>query len=84
MLNHELPSLSLVSIGILLHEQATLGKHFEPKCNSKNTNHNFITYQITLIRFGKFEEITVLMAKTCNFDSNISDFNSVDLKKAKK
>jgi hypothetical protein len=38
----------------------------------------------TLIRFGKFEEITVLMAKTCNFDSNISDFNSVDLKKAKK
>ena len=24
------------------------------------------------------------MAKTCNFDSNISDFNSVDLKKAKK
>ena len=40
--------------------------------------------QGTLIRFGKFEEITVLMAKTCNFDSNISDFNSVDLKKAKK
>ena len=24
------------------------------------------------------------MAKTCNFDSNLSDFNSVDLKKAKK
>jgi hypothetical protein len=38
----------------------------------------------TLIRFGKFEEINVLMAKTCNFDANISDFNSVDLKKAKK
>ena len=43
-----------------------------------------ITTVITLIRFGKFEEITVLMAKPCNFDSNISDFNSVDLKKAKK
>ena len=42
-----------------------------------------LTYY-TLIRFGKFEEITVLMAKICNFDSNISDFNSVDLKKAKK
>ena len=28
--------------------------------------------------------VTVSMAKTCNFDSNISDFNSVDLKKAKK
>ena len=24
------------------------------------------------------------MEKTCNFDSDISDFNSVDLKKAKK
>ena len=35
----------------------------------------------TLIRFGKFEEIIVLMAKTCNFDSEISDFNSVDLTK---
>ena len=33
---------------------------------------------------GKFEEITVLMAKACNFDSNISDFNSVDHKVAKK
>ena len=38
----------------------------------------------TLIRFGKFEEITVLMAKTCNFDSDLSDFNSVDLKKTQK
>jgi hypothetical protein len=38
----------------------------------------------TLIRFGKFEEITILMAKTCNFDAKISDFNSVDLKKTKK
>ena len=37
----------------------------------------------TLIQFGKFDEITVLMAKKCNFDSNISDFNSIDLKKAK-
>jgi hypothetical protein len=37
-----------------------------------------------LIRFGKFEEITVLMAKTCNFDSNLSGFNSVDLKKTQK
>ena len=43
-----------------------------------------LCHYYTLIRFGKFEEITVLMAKTCNFDSNISDFNSVDLKKAKK
>ena len=39
---------------------------------------------ITLIRFGKFEEITVLMAKTCNFELNLSDFNSVDLKKTQK
>jgi vacuolar-type H+-ATPase subunit C/Vma6 len=39
---------------------------------------------ITLIRFGKFEEITVLMEKTCNFDTNLSDFNSVDLKKTQK
>ena len=38
----------------------------------------------TLIRFGKFEEITVLMAKTCNFELNLSDFNSVDLKKTQK
>jgi hypothetical protein len=30
----------------------------------------------TVIRFGKFEEITVLMAKTCNFDAEINDFNS--------
>jgi hypothetical protein len=50
-------------------------------------------YQITLltflnpikqIEFAKFGVETVLMAKTCNFDSNISDFNSVDLKKAPK
>jgi hypothetical protein len=39
---------------------------------------------ITLIRFGKFEEIIVLMAKTCNFELNLSDFNSVDLKKTQK
>ena len=38
----------------------------------------------TLIEFAKFGVETVLMAKTCNFDSNISDINSVDLKKAKK
>jgi hypothetical protein len=38
----------------------------------------------TLIEFAKFGVETVSMAKTCNFDSNISDFNSVDLKKAKK
>ena len=39
----------------------------------------------TLIRFGnrKFDEIIVSMAKKCNFDSNISDFNSMDLEKAK-
>ena len=35
----------------------------------------------TLIEFAKFEVETVLVAKTCNFDSNISDWNSVDLKK---
>ena len=38
----------------------------------------------TLIEFAKFEVESVLMAKTCNFDSNISDFNSVDLKKTQK
>ena len=38
----------------------------------------------TLIEFAKFGVETVSMSKTCNFDSNISDFNSVDLKKAKK
>ena len=50
-------------------------------------------YQITIltflnpikqIEFAKFGVETVLMAKTCNFDSNISDFNSVDLEKAQK
>jgi hypothetical protein len=61
------------------------------KCAGGTSSHNravsHATTQlpgITLIRFGKLEEITVLMEKTCNFDSNISDFNSVDLKKAKK
>ena len=39
---------------------------------------------LTLIEFAKFGVETVSMSKTCNFDSNISDFNSVDLKKAKK
>ena len=29
--------------------------------------------QITLIRFGKFGEITVLMEKKCNFDTNSVD-----------
>ena len=38
---------------------------------------------LTLIEFAILVEI-VSMSKTCNFDSNISDFNSVDLKKAKK
>ena len=38
----------------------------------------------TLIEFAKFGVETVLMGKTCNFDSNLSDFNSVDLKKVKK
>jgi hypothetical protein len=38
----------------------------------------------TLIEFAKFGVETVSMSKTCNFDSNISDFNSMDLKKAKK
>jgi hypothetical protein len=32
----------------------------------------------TLICFGKFEEITVLMAKTCNFDSNLSKDYYID------
>ena len=30
------------------------------------------TVNITMIRFGKFEEITVLIAKTCYFDSNLT------------
>ena len=38
---------------------------------------------LTLIRFGKFEEITVLMEKHVIL-TQTSDFNSVDLKKAKK
>ena len=38
----------------------------------------------TLIEFIKFEVKTVSMAKTYNLDSNISDFNSVDLRKAQK
>ena len=46
--------------------------------------HHLEQPQYTLIRFGKFEEINVLMAKTCNFELNISDFNSVDLKKTQK
>ena len=37
-----------------------------------------------LIKFAKFEVETVLMAKTCNFDSQKSDFNSMDLKKTQK
>ena len=37
-----------------------------------------------MIEFAKFGVETVSISKTCNFDSNISDFNSVDLKKAKK
>ena len=44
--------------------------------------HNFP--QDVLIVFAKFELETVLMAKTCNFDSNITDFNSGDLKKTQK
>jgi hypothetical protein len=31
----------------------------------------------TLIEFAKFEVETVLMAKTCNFDSNIRDFKKL-------
>jgi hypothetical protein len=38
----------------------------------------------TLIEFAKFGVETVSMSKTCNFDSNISEYNSVGLKKAKK
>ena len=37
----------------------------------------------TLIEFVKLGMETVSMSKTCNFDSNISDFNSVDLKRPK-
>ena len=37
----------------------------------------------TLIEFAKFGVETVSMTKTCNFDSNIIDFNSVDLKRPK-
>jgi hypothetical protein len=33
--------------------------------------------------FAKSGVETVLMGKTCNFDSNLGDFNSVDLKKTK-
>jgi hypothetical protein len=42
----------------------------------------FSTY--TLIEIAEFGVETVLMGKTCNFDSNLSNFNSVDLKKAQK
>ena len=37
------PSLIPAScnIGILDHKQATLGKHFEPECNSKYTHSGF-------------------------------------------
>ena len=42
----------------------------------------FSLSKYTLIEFIKFEVETVSMAKTCNLDSNISDFNSVDFRKA--
>ena len=39
---------------------------------------------LTLIRFDKFEEITVLMEKTCNFDSNLVISTQWTLKRPKK
>jgi hypothetical protein len=65
---------------------------FYPKGTSLNDVRHFsaiydlptIFNLYTLIEFAKFGVETVSMAKTCNFDSKISDFNSVDLKKAKK
>ena len=38
-------------------------------------------FLFTLIEFAEFE-VKISMGKICNFDSNLSAFNSVDVKKA--
>ena len=44
-------------------------------------SHDDKTGMYTLIEFAKFEVEIVFMAKKCNFDSNKSENNSVDIKK---
>ena len=53
-------------------------------CSNAHVNEWYYLARCTPIEFAKFGVETVLMGKTCNFDSNLSDFNSVDTKKAQK